>query len=37
MAKLEELHENMQKIAQDKNSIEVKLNFKEQECERTAV
>ena len=33
VAKLEELHENMQKIAQDKNSIEVKLKFKERECE----
>ena len=33
VAKLEELHENMQKIAQDKNSIEVKLKFKELECE----
>ena len=33
VAKLEELHENMQKIAQDKNNIEVKLKFKERECE----
>ena len=30
VAKLEQLRE---KIAQDKNSIEVKLNFKERECE----
>ena len=33
VAKLEELYENMQKIAQDKNSIEVKLKCKERECE----
>ena len=33
VAKIEELHDNMQKIAQDKNSIEVKLKFKERECE----
>ena len=33
VAKLEELHENMQKIAQDKNSIEAKLKCKERECE----
>ena len=32
-AKLKELHENMQKIAQDKNAIEMKLKFKERECE----
>ena len=33
VTKLEELHENMQKIAQEKDSIEMKLKFKEQECE----
>ena len=33
MAELEELHENMQKIAQEKNIIEMKLKFKEQQCE----
>ena len=33
VTRLEELHENMQKFAQEKNSIEMKLKFKEQECE----
>ena len=33
VTKLEELHENMQKIAQEKNSIDMKLKFKERECE----
>ena len=30
--KLKDLHENMQRIAQDKNTIERELKFKEQEC-----
>ena len=33
LTKLEELYENMRKIAREKNSIEMKLKFKERESE----
>ena len=33
VTKLETLHENMLTIAQEKSNIEMKLNFKERECE----